>query len=156
MATILDAIRNASDRDSILELLVAGTRSVARKIAVLALRRDALVGWTCSPELGDRSALRAVRISPGMSDVLSDALAGDTARLARIPKDAAHAPLLAALKTPLSGEVALVAVRVEGKPVALLLADELGDTLVATRRMEELAHTAGEALGRLLRERRKR
>jgi hypothetical protein len=155
VGTILDAIRNATDRDSILELLVAGTRSVARRIAVLALRRDALVGWTCSPELGDRSALRAVRILPDMSNVLSDALAADSARLARIPKDAAHAPLLAALKTPLSSEVALVAVRVEGKPVALVLADELGDSLVATQRMEDLAHTAGEALAHLLREKRK-
>jgi hypothetical protein len=52
-------------------------------------------------------------------------------------------------------EVALVSVRVEGKAVALVLADELGDTLIATRRMEELARVAGEAFGRLLRERRK-
>lgn len=155
VSAILDAIHNASDRDSILELLVAGTRTVARKIAVLALRREALVGWTCSPELGDRNVLRGVRILPDMSNVVSDALGADTARLARIPKDAAHAPLLAVLRAPLSAEVALVAVRVEGKPVALLLADELGDTLVATRRMEELARTAGEALARLLRERRK-
>jgi hypothetical protein len=51
--------------------------------------------------------------------------------------------------------VALVSVRVEGKAVALVLADELGDTLIATRRMEELARVAGEAFGRLLRERRK-
>jgi hypothetical protein len=44
---------------------------------------------------------------------------------------------------------------VEGKAVALVLADELGDTLLATRRMEELAQVAGDAFGRLLRERRK-
>ena len=52
-------------------------------------------------------------------------------------------------------EVALVAVRVEGKAVALVLADELGDTFVATRRMEDLSATAGEALGHMLREKRK-
>jgi hypothetical protein len=155
VTSILDAIRDANDRDSILELLVVGTRTVARKVAVLAVRRDALVGWTCSPELGDRAALRATRLAPEMSDLFTGVLAGDTARLVRIPKDAAHAPLLTAMSAPPSGEVALVPVRVEGKAVALVLADELGDTLFATRRMEELAHVAGEAFGRLLRERRK-
>jgi hypothetical protein len=154
-ADILEAIRNASDRDSILELLVAGTRTVARRVAVLAVRRDTLLGWTCSPELGERSVLRGVKIIPAMSNVLGDALASDQAHLVRIPKDAAHAPLLAVLRTPLSPEVALVSVRVEGKAVALVLADELGDTLVATRRMEDLAGTAGEALAHMLREKRK-
>jgi len=155
VTTILEAIRDANDRDSILELLVVGTRTVARKIAVLAVRRDALVGWTCSPELGDRAALRATRLAPQMSDLFSEVLAADTARLVRIPKDAAHAPLLSAMSAAPSGEVALVSVRVEGKAVALVLADELGDTLIATRRMEELTRVAGEAFGRLLRERRK-
>jgi hypothetical protein len=155
VTSVLEAIRDANDRDSILELLVVGTRTVARKVAVLAVRRDALVGWTCSPELGDRNALRATRVSPGMSDVFAHALAADTAHLARIPKDAAHAPLLSVMNAAPSAEVALVAVRVEGKAVALVLADELGDALLATRRMEELAQTAGEALARLLRERRK-
>jgi hypothetical protein len=156
IASVLEAIRGASDRDSILELLVTGTRSVARKIAVLALKRDGvLVGWTCSPELGERSVLRAARVRVAMSNVLSAALDADTASLARIPKDATHAPLLAVMKAPPAGEVALVAVRVEGKPVALLMADELGDTLIATRRMEELARAAGEALARLLREKRR-
>jgi hypothetical protein len=155
VTTILEAIRDASDRDSILELVVAGTRTVARKVAVLAVRRDALVGWTCSPELGERNAIRAARMSPGMSDVFTEALAGDAAHLARIPKDAAHAPLLSAMRSAPSAEVALIAVRVEGKAVALVLADELGDTSFATRRMEALAGAAGDALGRLLRERRK-
>jgi hypothetical protein len=155
VTTILEAIRDANDRDSILELVVVGTRTVARKVAVLAVRRDALVGWTCSPELGERNAIRAARVSPGMSDVFTEALAGDTAHLARIPKDATHAPLLAAMRASPSAEVALVAVRVEGKAVALVLADEMGDALFATQRMEELSRVAGEALGRLLRDRRK-
>jgi Type II secretion system (T2SS), protein E, N-terminal domain len=155
LTAVLEAIQGASDRDSILELVVVGTRTVARKVAVLAVRRDALVGWTCSPELGERSALRAARVSPAMSDVFTGVLAADTARLARIPKDAAHAPLLSAMRAAPSTEVALVAVRVEGKAVALVLADELGDPLLAVRRMEELSRAAGDALGRLLRDRRK-
>jgi hypothetical protein len=155
ITTILQAIRDANDRDSILELLIVGTRTVARKVAVLAVRRDVLVGWTCSPEMGDRAALRAARVSPEMSNVFQAALESEAAHLTRIPKDAAHAPLLSAMTAAPMAEVALVAVRVEGKAVAIVLADELGDALVATRRMQELAGVAGEALGRLLRERRK-
>jgi hypothetical protein len=153
--SVFEALDQATDRDSILELLVAGTRAVARRVAVLALKRDSLFGWTCSPELGETSVLRAARLRIAMSSLFSKALEAQSAILARIPKDAAHAPLLAAMKSPPTGEVALVAVRVEGKAVALLLADELGDTLVATRRMEDVARAGGEALARLLRERRR-
>jgi hypothetical protein len=47
-------------------------------------------------------------------------------------------------------DVAAVAVRAHGRPAMLLMADELGDTLHGTRRMDELARAAGEALSRLL------
>ncbi len=150
-----DAIRSAPDRDSILEQVVAGMQVVARKVAVLAVRKEMLVGWTCSPELADRATLRTARISAAVSDVLTSALASDTAVLARIPKDAAHAPLLAAMRVPPSGEVALVTVRVDGKAVALVLADELIDAAPATERLQEIARVAGQALDRLLRERHK-
>jgi len=151
----LDAIRSAPDRDSILEQVVAGMQVVARKVAVLAVRKEMLVGWTCSPELADRATLRTARISAAVSEVLTSALASDTAVLARIPKDAAHAPLLAAMKVPPAGEVALVTVRVDGKAVALVLADELIDAAPATERLQEIARVAGQALERLLRERHK-
>jgi hypothetical protein len=151
----LEAIRSAADRDTILELLVSGIRPAAARVAVLAVKRDLLIGWTCSPEMGDRTALRTARMQAPADSVLSAALATDDAMLARIPKDAAHAPLLAAMHSPPRGEVALVSVRVEGKPVALVVVDELGDSMAVTKRMQELAHAAAEALGRLLRERRK-
>ena len=70
---------------------------------------------------------------------MSLALQSDVTRLERIPKDGTHAPLLAAMKAAPAGEVALAAVKVDGKAVALLFADEIGDTLIATRRMQELA-----------------
>ena len=151
----LQAIRDATDRDTILELLVAGARTAARKVAVLAVKRQSLVGWTCSPELGDRAILRQTRVSTGGSGPFAAALEADVARLLRIPKDATHATLLAAMTAPPRGEVAVAAVKVDGRPVALLLADEIGDTMVATRRMEELARVAGESLGRLLRDKRR-
>jgi hypothetical protein len=155
IAQTLEAIRAATDRDAILEHVVAALRTVARKVGVLAVRRDALVGWTCSPELAERATLRTARIAPSLSAVLTAALEATGATLARIPKDGTHAPLLAAMKVPPAGEVGMVAIRVEGKPVALVLADELGDTMVATKRLDLVAGIAGESLGRLLRDKRK-
>jgi hypothetical protein len=49
-----------------------------------------------------------------------------------------------------SADVAAVAARVGGRPAMILFADDLRDTLLATRRMEELARAVGEALARLL------
>ncbi len=134
---------------------MSGIRPAAPRVAVLAVKRDLLMGWTCSPEMGDRTTLRSARMAAPPDSVLSAALATDDAMLARIPKDAAHAPLLAAMHSPPRGEVALVAVRVDGKPVALVVADELTDSMNVTKRMQDLARAAAEALGRLLRERRK-
>jgi len=43
---------------------------------------------------------------------------------------------------------------VVGKTAAMIVADELGDTMLATRRMQELARAAGEAFTRIVRMRR--
>ena len=51
-------------------------------------------------------------------------------------------------------DVAAVPIRVSGKTAVVILADELGDTMLATRRLEELARAAGEAFGRIVRMRR--
>jgi hypothetical protein len=50
--------------------------------------------------------------------------------------------------------VAVVPVRVSGKTAVVLVADDLGDTMIATRRLEELALAAGEAFARIVRLRR--
>jgi hypothetical protein len=157
IARFVRDIREAGDRDAILELLAQGARVVAGKVAVLAVKRGLLAGWTCSPEMADRGQLRQAKVTTTMSAVLSEALESGTARLARIPKDATHAPLLAALRDPLMGEIALVGVRVDGKPVALVLAADVpgADARMACRQLEELAVAAGDALSELLRTKRK-
>jgi type II secretion system (T2SS) protein E len=154
VAPILDQIREAHDRDAILELVVVGARTVAHRAAVLAVRNGALIGWTCSPELAERADLRKVRLS-ATGTALSPALDHDGARLVRIPFDTTHAPLLWVMNTPPRAQVALVAVRVEGKPVALVLADDLREPLLAARRLEEIARVAGAAIAEVLRRRRK-
>ena len=41
-----------------------------------------------------------------------------------------------------------------GKTAVIVMADELGDTMLATRRLEELARAAGDAFARIVRMRR--
>ncbi len=155
LTSVVERMHQARDRDEILDLLVAGVCSVARRVAVLAVRRDALVGWTGSWELADRSTLRGVRFDNSMRTVLHEALERDGARLTRVPLDAAHAPFVAIMRSPPSREVALAAVKTDGRAIAVIFADDLGDAPVAIERIAFLAREAGESLGRLLRERRK-
>jgi hypothetical protein len=153
VAPILDEIRGAHDRDAIFELVMAGAHTVARRVAVLALRRGALVGWTCSSNLAERDALRTVHLAPA-GTALAQALEHEGAFLVRIPTDGAHAPLLSIMRTPPVAEVVLVTVRVAGKPVALVLADELRQPMLAAHRLEEIARVAGLAIAQALRQRR--
>ncbi len=152
---ILTEMGTTTDRDRILDLLVQGVRTVARQVAVLAVRREGLTGWACSPEFAERAAFRDVKLASTTRTVLHQALDGPGPHLARIPTDEAHAPLLAAMTTPPSGEVVLVVVSAAGKHVAIVLAHDLPDPRAAQLRMVELARAAGESLGRLLRDRRK-
>jgi hypothetical protein len=149
-------IRTAGDRDGILESLVDGARLVARRIGIFALRRDGLVGWTCSPELTDRSTFRALRWSPSARSILRAALPTRGVHLVNIPDDAVHAELAGIVGPPSPHEVALASVFVDGKGIALVLADELDDALVAIERLQQLTRVAGEALELLLRDRRDR
>ncbi len=156
---IVDRMRDAHERDQILDLLVAGAREVARTAVVLAVRRDALVGWTGSGEVADRVGLRAVRLPNSQPTVFHDCLEREGARPAHIPADAAHAPLLAVLRSPPSPgqEVVVAAVQAEGRPVALVVAHGLGtrgELPIAVEHLTVLARAGGDALGRLLRERR--
>jgi hypothetical protein len=154
-ASVLERIRAADDRDLILELVVEGVRSVAPRVAVFAVRKDSLVGWTCSPEMADGVELRAARFTPGPETALDGVLAAEGATFVRIPKDATHAPLLGALSRAPTGDVALATIRVESRPVALVMVDGFGDELAIAKRLDEVAQAASEALARLLRERRK-
>lgn len=151
----LERIRGANDRDQILELVVEAVRTVAPRVAVFAVRKDSLVGWTCSHAMADRATLRAARFTPGPGTALEGVLASEGSVFVRIPKDATHAPLLAGLSRAPTGDVALVPIRVESRAVALVMADGYGDALATAKHLEDVAQAASEALARLLRERRK-
>ena len=141
-------VRRAPTRDAVVERVHRGLARVARRTAVLAVRRDGYVGWTCNEAFGDVAAFRAVVVPPDVPSLFRTA--GTTAvYLGPVPETPAHEALLRVMGSA-SHDVAAVSVRVSGRPAMVLLVDELADSMGGTRRMDELARAAGEALGRLL------
>jgi hypothetical protein len=145
---ILASIRAASDRDAVLGLVQLGLRSVARRAAILVVKKDGLVGWSCTPEFGDQAALKGLRIPIQGPGAVADVFDGGV-RLGPLMGLLA-APLLGVMRTA-TQDVAISTVRIGDRPAVLLVADELGDTLLATKRVDELGRAAGEALLRIVR-----
>jgi hypothetical protein len=148
LGSTLAGIRAGSDRDGVLGLVQLGARSVARRVALFVVRKEGLAGWSCTPEFGEEAALKALKVPLVPPHPLTPLLSGSV-YLGPLPEPLA-APLLGVMRT-VSQEVATVALRVADRPAMLLVADELGDTLLATKRLEELARAAGEALLRIVR-----
>jgi Type II secretion system (T2SS), protein E, N-terminal domain len=151
LGSTLASIRAATDRDAVLGLVQLGARSVARRVAMLVVRKDSLAGWSCTPEFGDEDALKELKIPLRAPNLLTAILAGGV-HLGPL-MGVVGAPLLRVMRTA-SQDVAIAAIRVGDRPAVLIVADELGDTLLATKRLDELARAAGDALLRILRSKR--
>ncbi len=152
VSTITAALRSAGSRDEVLELLLTGARTLAFRVAVFVVKRGDYMGWACSPEFGERRALQSLAI-PMNTGTIFDRAVLDGLYLGSIPYDDRHAGLLGTMRSA-SRDVAVVPVRVSGKAAVILFADELGDTMTSTRRLEELARAAGDAFAQILRMRR--
>ncbi|HEU4408736.1 MAG TPA: hypothetical protein VFS43_25975 [Polyangiaceae bacterium] len=145
----LSALRQARSRDEVVEHLVAGLRTVARRVAVFAVRQGEFRGWQCNEAFGDAAAFRRVVISAGVPSVLATAAAVGH-YLGPVPRTPSHEALLGVMGGA-AGEVAVMPVVVGGRAVLFALLDEVVDSLLATRRAEDLGRLAGEVLGRLVR-----
>lgn len=149
---ILAALRAAGSRDEVLELVLTGARMVAHRVGIFVVKRGGYLGWACTAEFGDRTSLQAILI-PLESPSIFDEAVRDGLYLGPLHHDEAHAALLHVMRGA-SRDVAAVPIRVSGKTAVVVLADELGDTMLATRRLEELARAAGDAFARIVRMRR--
>ena len=149
---ILAALRAAGSRDEVLELVLTGARMVAFKVALFVVKRGGYLGWACTPEFGERGSLQSILV-PLESPSVFDEATRDGLYLGPVRHDEVHAGLLHVMRGA-SRDVAVVPIRVSGKTAVVILADGLGDTMLATRRLEELAHAAGEAFARIVRMRR--
>jgi hypothetical protein len=146
----LDALREAATRDEVMHALIRGMSTIARRVGLLAIRKGAFWGVKCNRRLCDPLCFKQLAMGVDAPTVLA-AAAVDGSYLGPLPDDTAHEPLLALVGRS-GGEAALTLVRIAGRPAMLIYADDLGDTLIATRRAEELARAAGEALSRIVTE----
>jgi hypothetical protein len=151
VGTTLSGIRAAESRDSVLALVQVGVRVVARRVALLVVKKEGMAGWSCTPEFGDEGLLKQLRIPIRAPNLLTAVLSGSV-HLGPLMGTFA-APLLRVMRTS-SRDVAMSAVRVGDRPAVLIVADELGDTALATKRIDELSRAAGDALLRVLRAKR--
>jgi hypothetical protein len=149
---IMAAVRAAGTRDEVLELVLTAARMVAFKVALFVVKRGGYLGWACTPEFGDRQTLQSILVPLEAQSVFDEAVR-EGLYLGPIRHDEVHAMLLHVMRSA-TRDVAVVPIRVSGKTAVIIVADELGDTMVATRRLEEVARAAGEAFTRILRSRR--
>jgi Type II secretion system (T2SS), protein E, N-terminal domain len=146
--SLLDAIARAKSREELVRLALAGLELVAKRAAVFAVRRDGFQGWACNAAFADVEAARALVVTPSQPSVLATAAVAG-AYLGPIPSTPAHEGLLRLMQRS-SAEVAASGVRVGGRAVMVLFADELADGSRAPRFIEDLSRAIGEALARLL------
>jgi hypothetical protein len=150
VSTVAAMLRRAATRDEVVDALMGGLRAVARRVGVFAVRKREVQGFRCNEELAEPRELREVVVALEGPSVFATALATGC-YVGPVPLTAAHAPLIQAVRG-FSAEVAVLPISVSGKAALLVLLDEVGDILIATRRAEDLGRLAGEAFARLLAE----
>lgn len=146
---LFDAIRAAGSRDEIIDLLLNGLAMIAGRVGTFAVRKNEYQGWRCNEALAHIDSFREVKIPTAVPSILATAAAAGF-YLGPLPPNGVHAELLGVMGG-ISSEVAVCPLRVEGKLAMLMFLDDIGDTMVATRRAEDLGRVAGEFLGRLVR-----
>ena len=147
---VLAAMQSAATRDDVIDCLIVGMSTVARRVGVFAVKKGHYRGVACNAELGDPTRFRRIEISTEEPTVLGIAAVSGS-YVGPLPVTPPHEDLLAIMKDA-STEVAASLIRVAGRPAVILFADGVGDTKVAARRAEELGQEASLALSRIVTE----
>lgn len=142
------AMRSAQSRDEILKLLLEGASEVAKRVILLAVKKEGYTGLLCSPAMGDEARIRELRVPPEGPSIFVNVATGGT-YLGPVYALQAHKPVLALLPG-ISDMVAVTAVRLKGRPLVLLLAEGMNAPVKDVTTLEELARAAGEAFARIL------
>jgi hypothetical protein len=145
---VTEAIIQSKNRDDVIEQLVKGLSGVASKVAIFLLRRGEYSGFRCNEKMGDIEQLRQIVIPASSPSVLATA-AITGYYLGPIPKTAAHNQLISFISSS-QNEVSVTPVRVGGKLALMIVMDDLGDTLSATRLAEVWGQQTGQTLERLV------
>jgi hypothetical protein len=146
----IEAIDKAKTRDEVIDNLIAGLSTVATRVGAFAVKKKGFRGIACNAHLGESKMFREIELPTDAPTVLGIA-ASQGFYLGPLPETPPHESLLRFMKGT-SGEVAAVLVSIAGRPAVVLFADTLGDTMIATRRAEELGREASRAFSRILTE----
>jgi hypothetical protein len=145
---VLAAIDKARTRDEVIENLIVGMSTVARRVGAFAVKKRGFRGIACNSDLGEPKGFREIEIPTDAPTVLGIAISKGS-YLGPLPATPPHEALLRFMHGTV-GEVAAVLVSVAGRPAVVLFADALGDTMIATRRAEQLGKEASRAFSRIL------
>jgi hypothetical protein len=145
---VLAAMEAGTTRDDVIDCLIVGMSTVARRVGVFAVKKAHYRGVACNAELGDGARFRTIEISTEATTVLGIA-ATSGSYLGPLPVTKPHQDLLAFMKDA-SREVTASLIRVAGRPAVILFADGLGDSTIATRRADELGQAASLAFSRIV------
>jgi hypothetical protein len=145
---VLKAFDKARTRDEVIENLIAGMSTVAKRVGAFAVKKKGFRGIACNRDFGEAKGFREIEIPTDSPTVLGIATSKGS-YLGPLPATPPHEPLLRFLNGS-AGDVAVVLVSVAGRPAVVLLADTLGDKTIATRRAEELGREASRAFSRIL------
>lgn len=144
----LDNLARASCRDEVVLAALGGMATVSQRVGVFAVRRDAFTGWACTRSFASEAEFKSLRVDRRANTVFAHAAAKGW-YFGPVPATEGHEQLVALLPDP--SEVAIVAVRLQGRPAMLILATQLIDSMIATRIAERLANASAKALLRVLR-----
>jgi hypothetical protein len=146
---IVSAIRATRDRDEVVALACQGALTVSRTAVLLALRKSVLKGWDGAGGGHSRDAVRNLWIPTQSPSVFRDVVAHAEPYRGAHGTTAADGLFRAALGSR-GGELVVQPVRVGGKVVAVLAADDLRHGDEGVERIEILARAVGEALERII------
>lgn len=149
LESALDDLGRASTRDDVVLAALSGMATVSRRVGVFAVRRESFTGWACTRSFASEAEFQRICVDRRANSVFAHA-AAEGWYFGPIPATEAHAQL-AALLPDARSEVAIVAVRLQGRPAMLILATQWIDSLIATRTAERLANASAKALLRVLR-----
>jgi hypothetical protein len=145
---LIAALRQAESRDEVVQYLLRGMESVARGVGVLALRKNLFAGCSCNAQMADVASFQSLQLGAHQPSVFKAAVERGW-YLGPLTSTPGTRPLLDILSGPVR-EIYAVSVIVSQRPILVLLATDLTDTLTATRTAGALAGAASEALTRII------
>ncbi len=145
----LGDMTRAEARDPLMRLVLRAVEGAAPKAALFAARKDAFVGWMCTPAFGDPDALEDLRVDVRVPSVFATTAAAG-AYVGPLLRNGPHASLFAFVRSA-DPEVLAVSIKAAGRPAVIVFAYDVPDSREAMAVMVEAARVAGEALERIVR-----